>query len=35
MTCTFKDGVEEGPFEQYHENGDLEYKGVFKNGEIV
>jgi antitoxin component YwqK of YwqJK toxin-antitoxin module len=35
LKCNFVNGIEEGPFEQYAEDGTLEYKGVFKNGEIV
>ena len=29
---TLKDGVEDGPFESYHENGQLRRRGTYKDG---
>jgi len=31
---TYKDGVLDGPFESYHENGQLWEKSSFKDGEL-
>jgi antitoxin component YwqK of YwqJK toxin-antitoxin module len=33
MKGSYKDGEEYGPFEEYHDNGQLKMKGSYKDGE--
>tara|TARA_R100000365_G_C2698050_1_gene37530 strand:- start:58 stop:267 length:210 start_codon:yes stop_codon:yes gene_type:complete len=32
---TIKDGMKHGPWVSFHDNGQLEYKGNYKNGEEI
>jgi antitoxin component YwqK of YwqJK toxin-antitoxin module len=34
-SCSFKDGKLDGLFEEFNENGQLNYKDCYKNDEIV
>jgi len=35
VKCSYINGVMDGPFEQYNKAGELEHKGVFKDGKVV